>query len=229
MKNSVLSKTPRRKFLSSLAMGAATFGVGSLMAPLSMGSDLPDAGIASEAEAWFDKVKGKHRMIFDVPKPNGIMPFAWPRVFIKTNVATGTPEDDLGLVVVLRHGGIPYALDSSLWKKYKFGEAFTIDDPKTKAPSIRNPFQKPGPEDFVAPGLGNMMIGVEELQASGVLFCVCDLALSIHAREVAGKGDPAEVKKEFVAGLLPGVQLMPSGIWAVGRAQEKQCAYVYTG
>jgi intracellular sulfur oxidation DsrE/DsrF family protein len=29
--------------------------------------------------------------------------------------------------------------------------------------------------------------------------------------------------------LLPGVQVVPSGVWAVGRAQEKGCGYCYAG
>jgi hypothetical protein len=41
--------------------------------------------------------------------------------------------------------------------------------------------------------------------------------------------DPAEVKKDWVAGVLPGIPLMPSGVWAVGRAQEHGCAYVFAG
>jgi hypothetical protein len=35
----------------------------------------------------------------------------------------------------------------------------------------------------------------------------------------------ADVKKEWLAGLLPGVQPVPSGVWAVGRAQEHGCSY----
>jgi intracellular sulfur oxidation DsrE/DsrF family protein len=41
--------------------------------------------------------------------------------------------------------------------------------------------------------------------------------------------DAAELKKEWVAGLLPGVQVLPSGVWAVGRAQEKGCSYIFAG
>jgi intracellular sulfur oxidation DsrE/DsrF family protein len=41
--------------------------------------------------------------------------------------------------------------------------------------------------------------------------------------------DAAEVKKEWIAGLLPGIQVMPSGVWAVGRAQEHGCTYCYAG
>jgi intracellular sulfur oxidation DsrE/DsrF family protein len=39
----------------------------------------------------------------------------------------------------------------------------------------------------------------------------------------------ADVKKEWTDGLIPGIQLVPSGVWAVGRAQEHGCAYVFVG
>jgi intracellular sulfur oxidation DsrE/DsrF family protein len=41
--------------------------------------------------------------------------------------------------------------------------------------------------------------------------------------------DAAEVRKEWMAGLLPGIQVVPSGVWAVGRAQEHGCAYCFAG
>jgi hypothetical protein len=43
------------------------------------------------------------------------------------------------------------------------------------------------------------------------------------------KMDPVAVKKEWMAGLLPGIQVVPSGVWAVGRAQEHGCTYCYAG
>jgi intracellular sulfur oxidation DsrE/DsrF family protein len=35
-----------------------------------------------------------------------------------------------------------------------------------------------------------------------------------------------DVKKEWMAGLLPGIQVVPSGVWACGRAQEHGCGYI---
>src|SRR5215475_12159943 len=137
METNEQSPKQRREFLGTLAAGAATFGLSSLSALTATAS--PDATkLAQDADAWFEKVKGKHRVVFDVPEPHEVFPFAWPRVFMLTNAATGTPENETGVVVVLRHSAIPYAMDSSLWEKYKFGEVFKIDDPKTKAPSVRN-------------------------------------------------------------------------------------------
>jgi len=37
------------------------------------------------------------------------------------------------------------------------------------------------------------------------------------------------IKKEWIANLLPGVTVVPSGVIAVNRTQEKGCAYCFAG
>src|SRR5882757_1001241 len=226
------NSTDRRKFLGTLTAGSVALGMAGLMTPFqSLQAGVPAASDMPEPDEWFNKIKGKHRIVFDVTKPNEIMPFVWPRVFLLTNQATGTMANDCNVVVVLRHDGIPYAFQSELWAKYNFGEVFKADDPATKKPSTRNPFWQPGKDDFKIPGFGTVQIGINELQDSGVMFCVCDAAMTVYSAVLAGKMqmDAAEVKKEWTAGLLPGIQVMPSGVWAVGRAQEHGCTYCYAG
>jgi len=74
-------------------------------------------------------------------------------------------------------------------------------------------------------------IGINELQESGVLFCVCDMALTVYSGVVAQSlnRDAAEIKKDWVSGLLPGIKVMPAGIWAINRAQEHGCSYCFAG
>ncbi|HEY4109343.1 hypothetical protein [Puia sp.] len=222
--------TPRRRFLGKIAVGAAALTALSVPFDLSASPTAsPDRLDRADPDAWFSQLKGKHRLVIDVPRPNEILPFAWPRVFLMTNIATGTPEKENNVIVVLRHDGIPFAFEDRIWAKYKFGEAFKIHDPKTKAPATRNPFWKPTTGDFTVPGLGNVDIGIDQLQASGVMFCVCDVAMTVYSAALADGGDPAEIKKDWMSGLLPGIQPMPSGIWAVGRAQEHGCSYCFAG
>lgn len=224
------ASTPRRDFLGKIAAGAAALTA--LNIPLNLGATPTTFGqnaAFADPDAWFSQLKGKHRMVLDVPHPNEMMPFAWPRVFLLTNAATGTPEKDTNVVVVLRHEGIPYAFEDRIWAKYKFGEVFKVTDPKTKAPATRNPFWKPMPGDFKIPGIGNVDIGIDQLQASGVLFCVCDMAMTVYSAALAANADPAEVKKDWMSGLLPGIPPMPAGIWAIGRAQEHGCTYCFAG
>lgn len=232
MQKDQTSPSPRRKFLGTLATGAATLGLASLAGPLQA---LPVSERAQtdpdNPDAWFDSIKGKHRIVFDVVYPKqgheAILPFAWPKVFLLTNAATGTPEKENSVVVVLRHSAIGYALNSEMWKKYKLGEFFGIKDREGKAAAESNMFWKPSPS-FEVPGVGPVPIGINELQESGVMFCVCDMAMVVNSFLVAQgmKMDPKEVKADWVKNVLPGVKVMPSGLWAVGRAQEHKCSYV---
>lgn len=219
--------TNRRTFLGTLATGAAAMSLAGIAAPLQSMAGTPASGNAEDPDAWFEQIKGKHRIVFDVPEPNGMMPFAWPRVFLLTNAATGTPEKDSSVVVVLRHEAIPYAMNNSLWTKYNFGKVFKITDDKTKESAMRNAFYKPEAGDFQIPGIGPVSIGINELQDSGVLFCVCNMALTVYSAAIGQQMsmDPKEVYNDFRAGVLPNIQIVPSGVWAVGRAQEHKCAY----
>lgn len=232
-KNETNLTTNRRSFIGTIATGAAAMTLGSLAVPIQTFAKEKRNHIAAnddDPDAWFKKLDGKkHKMVFDVTEPNGMMPFAWPKVFLLTNGMTGTPEKDMGVVVILRHEAIPYALDNSLWTKYKLGEVFKINDEKTKTASLRNAFWKPGKDDFQVPGIGTVAIGINDLQDSGVMFAACNMALTVYSAVIAGMNNMKQddVYKEFISGILPAVQLVPSGVWAVGRAQEHGCAYCF--
>ncbi|RYY31122.1 MAG: twin-arginine translocation signal domain-containing protein [Chitinophagaceae bacterium] len=224
----------RREFLGTLTAGAAAMGIAGIVAPIQQaqaGSGQLANTPLSDAEEWFKKIKGKHRMVFDVTQPHEIFPFAWPRVFLMTNEMTGTGAKDCSVVVVLRHDAIPYAMQNELWAKYNFGEVFKAEDPSTKKHATRNPFWKPAKGDYKVPGIGEVAIGINELQESGVMFCVCEAALTVYSAALADKlkVNAADLKKEWIAGLLPGVQPVPSGVWAIGRAQENGCSYCFAG
>jgi len=215
----------RREFMQTLAIGTTGLVVGSsgelAAAP---GSSSP---LGVQADAWFKKVKGKHRIIYDATEPHDGFPVIWSWAFYKTNNDTGSPDTDLTAVVVLRHNAIPFAMEDRLWEKYKFGEMFKIKDLSTDAPALRNPYWIPTDGPFKAFGID----GMKRMQERGVMFCVCDLALTVYSTMAAkGSGLNAEdVRKDWLSGLYPGIQPVPSGVWAVNRAQEKGCSYCYAG
>jgi intracellular sulfur oxidation DsrE/DsrF family protein len=211
--------------METMAAGAA--GLSFLSSPLLANNAQPDTALVEDADAWFKKIKGKHKIVYDAPEPHEGFPIIWSWVFYKTNNATGTPDNELTAVVVLRHSAIPFAMEDKLWEKYKFGEAFKINDPSTSAPAVKNPFYVPEAPMWKEFGIE----GIKQLQARGVMFCVCDMALTVNAHFTAKamNANAEEIKKEWVAGLLPGVQIVPSGVWAIGRAQEKGCAYCFAG
>ena len=220
----------RREFIGKVTGAAALIGVTSLVSPVKANSGTRlFTGTVTDPDEWFASIKGKHRMVFDCPEAEDIFPLAMPKVFLMTNGATGTPDKDCSVVVVLRHNGFVYSLNDSMWAKYKLGERSKINDPRTNTPALRNPFSQPKPDDFKLPGVGAVPLGINDLQAQGVMFCVCSVALGVQSAVTAMKMnlDPEIVKKEWFDNLVPGVQPMPSGVWAVGRAQEHGCAYCH--
>jgi len=225
--------TNRRNFIGKLATGAAAIGLTSIAPTLnSMAGETQFVpSVSGDPEEMFKKINGKHRIVFDSPHPHEIYPFAWPRVFLMTNEMTGTANKDCSVVVVLRHSSIGFAMEDRLWAKYNLGEVFQANDPDTKKPALRNPFWKPKAGAYKAPGIGEILIGVDQLQANGVLFCVCEAAMTVYSNVIAGSMNlnAADVRKDFVSGLLPGIQPVPSGVWALGRAQEKGCGYIFAG
>lgn len=241
MEKTLKPGTSRRKFLGTLTTGAAALSLGGIMSPLQQlhakSETIIENGI--DPDEWFKKIKGKHRIVFDASRPHEVFPFAWPKVFLMTNAATGTPEKDCSVVVVLRHNAIPFAFEDRLWAKYKFAEVFNAGETggvfqasdAATAVSYRNPFWKPKKGDFQIPGIGDVQIGINELQESGVMFCVCQAAMTVYSTAVAQGMNlkPEEVLDDWRTGLIPGIQEVPSGVWAVGRAQEHGCAYCFAG
>jgi len=221
------SKPARRSFFGKLA--GTMFGIPALLSafdaqagPVSLNTYPVD-----EADEWFGKIKGKHKIVYDAPEPHNGFPVIWTWVYYHSNNQTKTPDNDMTAVVVLRHAAIGIALNDSLWAKYKFGELFKINDNNTKTAAIRNPFYEPHGIDFPMAAVE----GIKKLQERGAMFCVCEMAITNKSKAVAAStGQKAEdVKAEWLAGILPGIQVVPSGVWAVGRAQERGCGYCYVG
>jgi intracellular sulfur oxidation DsrE/DsrF family protein len=220
--------THRRGFLGTVAASAAALGLGSLVPEvLTAEPRATRTGLADPAlDAWLAKITGAHKQVYDLPEFNSGSGFAWARVFYMTNAETGVPEKDVTVVMILRHAGLAFALNDAMWAKYKLGEVFKLDDPATKAPSVRNFFYKQPAGTFPLPGMG-----IDELMASGTLFGACNMAIKFFGGIVAKQMNMAadDVIKDWTANVLPGVQIVPSGVWAVNRVQERGCTYCFAG
>ncbi len=219
MNDMITSPTARRGFLGRIAAFAAGL---TIAAPAGLSAETPSDSTSADPrlDAWFGKIKGKHKIVFDTPEPNSGMAAIWPRVYLNSMAATY--PGDATVVVILRHAAIGLGMNDALWSKYKFGEMFTIKDGDT--PATKNPYA-------TITGLPIPGLGISELLKSGVLVGLCDVALTVYSSGAAKKMsmDPAAVKAEWIAGLLPGIQLVPSGVLGVGRAQELGCGYCFAG
>ena len=216
--------THRRGFLGRISATAAALGLGGLI-PRSLSAEpAPRSSGADPAyEAWLNKITGKHKMVFDAPEPNGGMPVVWPRVWLDTtNGNYGTTDAQNSAVVIVRHGAIGFALKDAAWAKYKLGEVFKVND--GTVPAVRNTWVKPLP--LPLPGTG-----LEALLAKGVLIGACNMALTVYSGMVAQSMgmEAAAVKADWIANLIPGIQVVPSGVLAVSGTQEKGCVYCFAG
>lgn len=218
----------RRRFLSTVALGAAA-GSFAMMTGSLQAAALPDNvyDYTGDAEKWFDKIKGKHRIVYDGSTPHDGFPVIWTWAFYLTNNQTNTPDSDMTAVCVLRHNAIGFALNSALWSKYKLGETFNVKDNTTGEPATRNTVYEPQTGDFPMP----VIQGIKDMQGRGAMFCVCDLALQVYSGMTAqAMGlDATAVYNEWKGAVLPDIQIVPSGVWALGRAQEKGCGYIFAG
>jgi intracellular sulfur oxidation DsrE/DsrF family protein len=105
-----------------------------------------------------------------------------------------------------------------MWSKYG---ASLPPDPKTNAAATKNLYNSSDRRDEAFDALIKL----------GVHFAICDkstqgLAGSL-ARKTEGKSDA--VYKELLASLIGSSHMVPSGIVAVGHAQERGYGYAYCG
>jgi intracellular sulfur oxidation DsrE/DsrF family protein len=72
---------------------------------------------------------------------------------------------------------------------------------------------------------------MQKMQSRGAMVCVCNMALKVYSGIVAKAQnlDPEEVYKDWISGVLKDVQIVPSGVWAISRAQEHRFGYCYAG
>ena len=220
MSSLIPSTIARRGFLGRVAAAAAAAGLGSAVPSALAAETSADTSADAVLDTWFGKIKGKHRVVFDTPEPNSGMAAIWPRVYLSSMQATYPGEATA--VVILRHAGIPLGMSDALWSKYSIGEMFKIND--GDKPATKNPYATI--TNLPLPG-----IGISELIKSGVLVGLCDVALTVYSSGAAQKMGlaPDAVKKEWAAGLLPGVQIVPSGVLGVAHAQELGCNYIFAG
>jgi hypothetical protein len=178
-------------------------------------------------DAWLDGIKGKHRMLLDVPEPDGGTALRHSRGFLDTwKEAYGVPERDVSLVVTLYGRTTPWGVADAMWEKYKLGAAIGITDSTTNAPLVRNWFAHPQHGDPV--GDGTPDTSMEALQRRGVVFLLCNNALKRWSSrlEKGGLGTAADIHTDLTTHALPGVIIVPDVLIAMTKAHENGFAMV---
>jgi hypothetical protein len=211
------NSAPRRNFFR--LAGATVLGLSGLASASRVQAAPPVAG---DGPGWPGKLEGKHRQVVDAYETNSGFPLAFASVFLLTDAAPSSAS----AVVVLRHGAFPIALNNAMWAKYKLGESMKIDDPETNAPAVKNPFLNPKPGVLPVDDMA-----VDRLLAAGTVFGACNVALHVLSKKFASNAGVSadDAAKEWAANLVPGITLLPSGVWGVNRAQEAGCTYCAGG
>jgi len=171
--------------------------------------------------AWLNQVKGRHKQLYDLGSLELSVeprPLRFTRNFLDTFLDVDHLEyPDINTAVGISGPAFPMNASDRLWAKYKLGERSKIIDPMTKQPAVRNIFYDDGSD-----------ISVKAIQARGTLFWQCNVALGNVAQQLATAFQMplADVRADLVAGLNPGVRLMPSHVMALALAQEKSFSYM---
>lgn len=218
----IQSPTPRRGFVKGVAAGAAAL-IAAKWSTAGAETPPPSAAALINSDDWVARIKGKHRQVFDGTETNNGFAVVYALNFIESSKqAHNLSDDDHTAVVSLRHFATPLLLRDEIWAKYRIGALppVNVTDPQTGAPALRNIFHN---NIMLYPG-----VTYESLMATRpVIMTACSLAITVLSGMAAeGAGVSAEqAKAEWLAGLIPGAIAVPSGVYAVNRAQQAGCTF----
>jgi len=219
----------RRDFLTKIGLGAVALTGGAIVAPLGA-EELDRMGEAFAAEpqwnmSWVDDLqKVPYKAVFDAPSlaDRAALDLA-AGIWDNFKEVYGT-DSSTRMVIVMRQLGQVMAFNDTMWEKYSIGEERKVNDPLTKQPAKRNPWAK------VIAGDPAWAIAskLDTLRARGAIFLVCNRASMNWATSAAErmKLDVEAVKNDVRNNLVPGAILMPTGVFALVRAQNAGCAYM---
>jgi intracellular sulfur oxidation DsrE/DsrF family protein len=167
-----------------------------------------------DQDDWMDQIPGKHRLVFDTVTNDGIgeaMLFANNFLLANRN-SYGLQNSDMALIIVARHISTGFGFNNAMWEKYGTQLA---SGSGLSAPSKTNPRMAGG-------------FGIETLAKQGVQFAVCAMATGRLAGSIAQAtgAKAADITAELGANLIPNGRLVPAGIVAVSRAQERGYTFV---
>ena len=172
---------------------------------------------------WLDQLKGRHKHVYDLGTYDLNVEGRFPNVpqnFLNAfrDVYKLEPPD-VNVLIGIRHTAFPVNASDALWQKFNLGERWKIKEPATDKWAIRNIFLGQATERSGST--------VRALQARGVVFWQCNNALSRVAGELARATNlpVQEVRADLLAGLNPGVKLVPAHTMALAIVQERGFTY----
>ena len=212
----------RRAFLSQLGTGATAAG-------LTVLSDRPAAAQSAAPpewhsrrhaeDDWLDRIPGAHRIVFDTTTPEGFdSALTFANNYYRANQdGYGLKDADLAVVLVARHDSTPFAYTDAMWAKYgaSLVQRSGFVDPSTSKP----------------PAVNVRRARLDGLIERGAHFAVCQMATRRLADVIAraSRTNADAVYKELTTNLVGNAHMVPAGIVAVNRAQERGYSFAHGG
>jgi hypothetical protein len=213
------TRQTRRSFMSVLSSVAGMTAIQAIGTEAA--AQTPAASTQNWDLQWIDDLKSaQHKQVFDMLETDPVSqppPLRLPRNYMDSFRDVYKLESPKVRTIV-GIAGRAFSVNASdrLWEKYALGEHYKITDPATKQPAVRNIF------------MDDPTLGVKALQARGTIFWQCAIALGNVAQQLATarKRPVADVRADLLAGLNPGVHVVPSHVFAIGLVQEHGATYV---
>jgi hypothetical protein len=219
----------RREFLERIAGGAALFSALPLASPGDV-SEFERAATASQTPewdlTWTKRVTGKHKAVFDVPEVESGYGVWRASIWMNQYKDTlGVAEKDVKTVLILRHNGIALAMNQAFWDEYGIGKSKNVTHPLTQQATDRNPALLGESDGVPAP---YSSFALAPFMARGGIVLACNLAFADCVGLVKAKHNLSDdaARTRALQGLVQGVIMQPSGVFAAVRAQEAGAVYV---
>lgn len=184
-----------------------------------------DAQAVTWDMSWMQRVKGKHRAMFDAPLVELGYPILRSGVWVEqVQEVFKVPASEITSVIVIRHDAIPLLMDHAYWSTYNAGETFKVKDedgvPLTFNPVLTPPAGKQGS--------GPPRLALDKQIERGAIVLGCNLAFAdvVESIQKKDKVSVAEARAIAVKHVVPGVIMQPSGVFANVAAQQVGCLFV---
>ena len=224
-----MMEVSRRNFIGTAALGAAALTATAQISPTE------EADIFYAKDDWnaaaFRKLLRERRQIkqiFDVTKPDGEnLALHIHNALTGLERGFGISSDEICMVAALRSEANILNFNDYVWKKYRLGELFKINDPTTGKPAERNIYYpshsaqngKYATDDPNDPRSIDQDTSIASVQQLGVQLLCCHVATEGEAncvvKQLGLKENQETVARDMLAHTLPGVLVVPSMVSAI--------------